>query len=211
MGTLPAFQRRGIGQAILDQILSWLDAHGCPVAVLDASAAGAPLYSHRGFVDDGTTGLFRRETAVVTEPPVSRAEPMRPSNLPEVLAFDGSIFGADRAAVIASFLADDPEWALLARGESGEVAGYLFAQTQRLGPWAARNGSAAEALLATAVSLPFDGPPVVLAPGANPHVASLLARYGFSLQRELRHMYFGEHPPRQDRVHIYGQASFAIG
>jgi GNAT superfamily N-acetyltransferase len=210
MGVHPSRQRHGIGKTILNTILSWLEMVECPIAVLDASAAGAPLYSGSGFIDDGTTSLFQRH-AEPTRSQHDGVTRVRKGDLDELSAFDSPYFGADRRRVLARFFADDPERALLVRDEDGRIRGYLFAQRQRLGPWVASTTDVAEALLMAGLSLDFDGPAIVLAPSQNDDVGVLLDRYGFREQRSLRHMYKGPQPARQRRRCIYGQASFGIG
>src|SRR5262245_3409659 len=44
MAVLPALQRRGIASAIMEQLLAWIAARGCPTVLLDASPAGERLY-----------------------------------------------------------------------------------------------------------------------------------------------------------------------
>jgi hypothetical protein len=192
-------------------VLSWLQTRRCPIAILDASAAGVPLYGRFGFVDDGATVFWRQDEDRIACGASKRVSRLQASELPELVRFDRPLFGADRSAVFATFLAEAPERAFVMRDEAGAITGYLVGQSQRLGPWAASTRDGAEELLTAALSLLFDDPPIVLAPSVNPSVASLLSRYGFSPQRSLRHMYLGPSPPRQDRTRIYGQASFAIG
>jgi hypothetical protein len=130
----------------------------------------------------------------------------------EALArFDAPIFGAARPAIFAALLDKSPGRAFIARDADGQISSYLFAQEQTLGPWAARTPADAEALLAAALLLPFQGAPSVLVPGVNADAAKLLMRYGFSPQRSLRRMRRGgdDHPGR--RALLYGQASLAIG
>ncbi len=54
MAVHPSQQRQGIARAVLEHLLAWLQAQGCPVALLDASAMGRPLYATAGFVEDDT-------------------------------------------------------------------------------------------------------------------------------------------------------------
>ena len=210
MAVLPALQRRGIASAIMDRLLAWIAAHGCPTAMLDASHAGERLYEKLGFVDDDTVFQYFQDDCAVRPRPPERVGPLLEADLAALEAFDTPIFGASRAAVFATFLGDLPDRAFVARDESGALAGYVFAQPQTIGPWAARGPAEAEALLAAALALDFEEAPRVLIPGANSHGAGLLLRYGFSPQRALRHMRLGPAvPARRDLV--YGQASFAIG
>lgn len=211
MATHPAVQRQGIATALLDHVASWLRDRQCPVAVLDASVAGAPVYQRYGFRDQGITALFREETRGTISPPPHRVRPMSPSDIPEVVAFDSPLFGADRTAVLTASLTAAPGCAFLVRDGLGDVSGYLFARSRKLGPWTASTPADAEALLDTALTLPLEGPLTVLVPDANPHAPTLLAERGFAQQRGLRHMYLGAAAPAQDRSRIYGQTSFAIG
>lgn len=211
MAVDPWAQRRGIGRAILENVLVWLHSQGCDIAMLDASTAGVPLYVKRGFLDDGATILFQSENEVFHSAPTGRVSSMTRVDVPDVSKFDAPLFGADRTAVLSSYMIAVPDRAFLTRNERGDVTGYLIAQSQHLGPWAADTPQDAEALLGAALSLSFSGPPIALVPSANRSAQSLLSRFGFSRQRALRHMYLGPEPPSQDRSRIYGQASFAIG
>lgn len=222
VGVPPGMQRRGVGSALLARLLARLDARGCPLTLLDASEAGAPLYRRLGFVEDDTVaGLCRAEDAPPFDapsfdapggavPPLAVA-PLRAEDIPAVVAFDAPRFGADRGAVLRSYLASAAGRAFVARDGAGRIAGFLFAQAQTLGPWAAATPAAAERLLARALALPFDAPPQVLVPRANGHAFALLERAGFAEQRSLRHMRRGGAPQPSRRRHIYGQASFALG
>lgn len=211
MATHPSVQGRGIATVVLDRVVSWLKNRHCPVAVLDASVAGAPVYERYGFLDDASTGLFRRDVQEAPSAAPGHVTMMRPSDISQVARFDAPLFGADRTAVLASMLRLAPDRAFLVRDRSGDLTGYLFAQSQRLGPWMATEPGAAADLLATALALPFEGSPSVLVPSANRSAARLLETQGFTLQRALRHMYLGPAAPQQVRAHVYGQTSFAIG
>ncbi|HST87157.1 MAG TPA: hypothetical protein VLJ14_02175, partial [Ktedonobacterales bacterium] len=164
-------------------------------------------------VDDGVALLARvgAPTVDASAPGRARVDVMRLGDLAEVIAFDTPRFGADRGAVLAAYLADGVGRAFVARGERGEVRAFLFAQARMLGPWVAVTPEDAEAVLAHALALPFAGGPLVIAPEANGAALALLARYGFAAQRTLRHMRRGGGPLLERRMHLYGQASFAIG
>jgi GNAT superfamily N-acetyltransferase len=210
VSVLPAMQRRGVAQAMMAHLLGWLQGRGDPVVVLDASEAGAPLYERLGFVDDEQTLVFTLDDCAIQLRESDRVVPLREADLPALAAFDAPIFGADRAAVLRSLLAQTPGRVFVARaGEA--IDGYLFAQANTIGPWAARSVDAAEALLATAMRLGFDVPPRVLVPGSNAAAGPLLMRYGFSTRRSLRHMRLGGAGPVGRRERLYGLASFAIG
>jgi len=207
----PAKQRRGVALAMMQRLLDWFDQQDCPVILLDASEAGAPLYRKLGFVEDEKTLGFILDDCALPLHPSERVGPLRLDDLAALTAFDEPIFGAERSVVFAALLDEAPDRAFVARDADGRISGYLFAQSQTLGPWAARTPAIAEALLATVLPLPFEGAPSALLPGSNADAAKLLLRYGFSPRRSLRRMRRGgeAHPGRRGR--LYGQASLAIG
>ena len=211
VSVLPALRRRGVARAMMDYLLEWMRSHGDPVVALDASEAGAPLYEQLGFVDDEKTVVYMQDDCAVRPRASDLVAPLQPADIAAVAAFDAPIFGAERAAVFRYLRAEAPDRAFVARDGSGAVAGYLFAQSSALGPWAARSVVEAEGLLAAALRLGYDGSPRVLAPGSNGDAALLLMRYGFSPRRSLRHMRLGGAGPVGQRELLYGLTSFAIG
>jgi len=58
MYVAPAYRRRGIGKAILAQLLRDAKAHGAKASYLTASRAGAMLYPHVGFETIGQLLLY---------------------------------------------------------------------------------------------------------------------------------------------------------
>jgi ribosomal protein S18 acetylase RimI-like enzyme len=207
----PAFQRCGIGQLLMEKILAWLDERKSPNAVLDATEVGVPLYTKLGFVQEEKSLLLKQDSAVQHIGSFNFVSELRSPDLSDLTTFDTPIFGASRQAVFAAFLKEFPNRAFVARNQTGEIIGYLFAQPQRLGPWAASTMEAAEALLATALQLSFDDTPLVLVPGSNQTATALLRRYGFTQQRSLSHMRRGRSAVPDRRFLLYGMANFALG
>jgi len=221
MATRPDVRGKGIGRAVMGELLRRLDARDCPVVLLDASQAGYPLYASLGFVVDDTVDVWvgtaegvRARRTPPADAGEARVRALRAADLPTLAAYDADRFGADRRAVLASYFMDAPEWAFAAYDASGEMAGFIFAGLTRdgmLGPWIADGRDAAEALLAAALALPYDGPLNIQVPTANVGGGRLLERHGFRIDRTLRHMRRGGSPHHERRLRIYGQASFAIG
>ncbi len=212
MGVHPAFQRRGIGTVLMERLLAWLNEHSCCEVALDATPSGAPLYARHGFVEVEKSLVFHQQNTFAKHP--GSSEPisvLRSSDLALLAAFDKSLFGADRRTVFATLLSELPNRAFAARNQAGQIVGYLFAQLQNLGPWAASTPEVAEALLLTVLPLSFDGTPRVLVPGSNPIAKTLLLRYGFKQQRTLSHMRRGGSARSGSRALIYGMTNFALG
>ncbi len=70
---------------------------------------------------------------------------------------------------------------------------------------------AAEALLQSALGLPFEGPLSVHVPAGNRSALELLQRYGFEQVRANLHMGKGNREPPGQRRKIYAQTSLAVG
>lgn len=206
----PALQRRGIGDAIMRHILAWLRDRACPGALLDASPFGAPLYARLGFVTTDQTAVWRREATPTPIPTVCEGVlPLTIADLPALAAFDSPHFGAERATVLAAFLAEFPGRVLGTYETTGQLTGFCVAQPRTLGPWIATSPTCARALLASA--LPFYAePPQMFVPVSNTHAADLLTAAGFTCQRVLQHMSLGTLASRS-RQTTYGLASFALG
>lgn len=68
MSTEPAFQRRGLGRAVLAAVLRFFEDHGVSNVELHATAQGAPLYRSEGFWR-GSGGLPMRRRVWDPPPP----------------------------------------------------------------------------------------------------------------------------------------------
>ena len=211
MGVRPEFQRHGIGHALMRQLLAWLDARGTPMALLDASEAGAPMYVQLGFVQEDLACLFEHPHYTPSRSRAEHVHHLQRQDIESIADLDAPIFGASRASLFRILLADFPERAFVTRDEAGQVSGYLFAQPGRLGPWVAKRRQDAELLLQAAMSLPFEAAPVVIAPQVNAAAIELLERFGFQFMRSCRHMRRGGSNVPSWRALIYGQTSFAVG
>jgi ribosomal protein S18 acetylase RimI-like enzyme len=195
MGVDPAFQGRGIGQALLQNAIETLERDGCTTMLLDATDAGEPLYRKAGFVDEGGSYDLRGtpanavgEVALIDDPAA-------------LIAFDAEVFGANRRRAIGRLLSEP-----CARVLQCET-GFLIAQRTVLGPWVAKDPATAEALLARCEPKEYR----VMMPTENKAGLLLLQRTGFTVRREVRHMRRGLPFPRHGRAITYGQASFALG
>ena len=211
VGVLPAAQRRGIGQAVIEHVLAWIRARDIPVALLDASPAGEPLYRRLGFVADDKSDVWQHtEPRSLTQPSRASVTSLRTEDISDLVAFDRPHFGADRDNVLAALLGEFPGRACATRATSGRITGFLFTQPDKLGPWVAATPTEAGQLLHHALTLPFSTGPNVLVPGANGDAGALLRQTGFVKRRSLQHMRLGGDHPRP-RPQTYGLASFALG
>jgi GNAT superfamily N-acetyltransferase len=204
-------QRKGIGQAMLQHMLDWAEVQGISFLRLDASEAGFPLYSRFGFEVLDQALMFQPADYSPSSNFPQQVQPLRLQDIQALADFDAPIFGADRAGLFQALLTDFHDRGFAVYDASGDMAGYLFAKTRRLGPWAARSPQAAESLLQAALTLTYKGVPLVIAPGTNQAASDLLGRYGFRHVFSNRHMQRGRSDIPGQRTAIYGETSFAIG
>jgi predicted N-acetyltransferase YhbS len=226
MAVHPALQKQGIGGMLLECILRWLDGSGCPTVLLDAAPPGVPLYNHYGFVEDDVTVVLQQEREPVQKVNVVLGVPdvvrgnygMSGANsgsyareLPALFTYDAPLFGSDRASLLASYWADDPQRVFIAQNGLRQITGYLIAQSSVLGPWVANTVDDAEHLLVNALTLSFKNRPGMFVSARHENALRLFARYGFSQQRTLSHMRRGQNVQRGRATTLYGQASLGLG
>ncbi len=203
-------QRQGVGLALMRYVLAWIDSRRLASVLLDASEAGQNLYEKLGFIAYDRTYVFRQRGIMQVHETSRRIEIISVREMDELVAWDAEAFGAPRADVLGALLNAFPGRAVMLRNERNQIAGYVFAQRNRIGPWIARRSEDAEVLLRAALSLPYDGAVSVVAPEINRSAVELLARYGFSPVRINRHMGRGNEGSRK-RENIYGQTSLGMG
>ncbi len=211
MAVHPDAQRRGIGLALMQHLLSWIDKQKVPLVLLDASEAGEPLYKKLGFISYDRTYVFQRTVMPTGCKANADLRPLSTGELDEVLKWDAEVIGGDRRKVLLALLAHFPGRAFMMLDEHGHVTGYIFAQRSRIGPWLAQNPRDAERLFQTALSLPYESTVSVVVPQVNAPAIELLKRYGFERARTNRRMARGSTAPRDQRTKIYAQTSLALG
>ena len=228
MAVHPALQKQGIGGMLLERILRWLDISGCSTVLLDAIPSAVPLYNHYGFVEDDITLVLQQEKEPVRSVNVVLGIPdvVRRSygvsggrdksgpyagELPALFAYDAPYFGGDRATLLASYWADDPQRVLMTKNALRQITGYLIAQSSVLGPWVADTVEEAERLLVHALTLSFKNRPGMFVSARHEDALRLFERYGFMQQRTLSHMRRGEKVQRGRYTTLYGQASLGLG
>lgn len=207
----PSVQRRGIGEALMRQILTWGKERACPTMLLEANEQAVSLYERLGFFKENRTLQVRLdEPHEPTELP-PHVTVLQERDLPELVAFDALYFGTRREKIFVSHLLRNPGRAFVTRSEKGNITGYIFAQPHSLGPWVASTQEDAERLLIRALALSFHGGPSNTLPAENEDGRRMLKQYGFSEFPPSRHMCYGPPVQAMQRRAIYGQASMAIG
>lgn len=145
-------RRRGIGGAVLDEVLSFLESEGCSGLELFATPSGRPLYASRGFRLEGEMGSAEIAAHVPLDPePDIAVRDARVGELDALVAWDAARFGGTRRSLLAAAI-DDPVRPLLVARRDREVGGiaWLRPDEARIGPFVADDPAIATALLAAA-------------------------------------------------------------
>jgi GNAT superfamily N-acetyltransferase len=209
VATLPEFQRQGIGTQVTEFLSDVLGTHGC-APVLDASAAGGPVYERMGFADRGLTTVMGY--AGDSDSPAANFEEcgaLIPDDLDEVVRFDAPRFGANRGQLLAKAVGQHPGRAIVLR-RRGRVAGFLVGQESTLGPVVTDTSESLTSLITAALRLDWATPPRINVPSESGHLATL-QRLGFEVRRELRHMRRGIQVLPGRRESIAAQISLGEG
>ncbi len=205
------FHRQGIGFALMQHLLAWLDGQGVKQVLLDASLLGQPLYEKLDFLAFGQVYVFQRKNGL--PPPQKSADIQRLSHqhLDLVTATDAQAFGTNRSLLLGALLEAYPERGFVLQDGKRGITGYLIAQERTIGPWVSQTKPGAGLLLQAALSLPFSGPVSVVVPEENVEAVRMLQNFGFEIARRLRHMIRGLEPPARQREKVYGQVSLSLG
>ena len=209
----PSHRRRGIGAAILEAIVDFLDGRGCTRLELSATDMGRPLYEQYGFTlaEPGVSAVVPRQAHAEAQSAATLTD-AGPATLAELGAFDAPRFGGDRSPLIASMLADAARPLVVARSE-GAVAGWAWVRpdAERVGPLVADTPEVAAALVGDALRrLPTARTVRLNLPGANRAGVARLRRLGAELESWSGRMARGPQVPRREDT-IYGTAVGALG
>ncbi|MGH2402178.1 MAG: GNAT family N-acetyltransferase [Candidatus Limnocylindria bacterium] len=205
-------RRQGIGAAVLQAVIGFLEGSGVVRLELYATNDGRPLYERHGFQTSGSS-LFasvpRGSLAPADRGPVSEAEPR---DAPEVAAYDAPRFGGDRSRLLQRML-DDRERPLLVARARDRIVGYgwLRPDGERLGPLVADTPDVAISLMAEAFErMPSAELLSLNLPSANRDGAERLTALGAELEPWDGRMARGPQVPRRDET-IYGNLVGALG
>ena len=146
-------ERRGLGRRLLRHVL---DQAPTAAAFLTATEQGRPLYEGLGFKAVGqlTTlyGAFTGEQPPGALPAGAVVRPATAADLPDILAYDLPVFGADRTFLLAR-LPSFAEQLLVARAADGRLTGFAACRPNRpstfVGPLLAEDETTAAQLITT--------------------------------------------------------------
>ena len=185
---------RGIGKALVEHVLSFVDQHGATSVRLDATSLGQPLYERLGFVPQYP--LMRFGGTLSFEAPL--ADVRIDSDIIEaaeidyaaILKLDQSITGTDRRTFLHALFNERRKDVRIIKHD-GEIEGYVTVRqgsdALQIGPCIA-TADAAEALLADAAHR-YAGQRVYVDVPVSNRAADLFAeQFGLEPQRTLMRM-----------------------
>lgn len=187
-----AVRGRGIGTALMEHALAWLEGQGVRSVRLDATPLGQPVYEKLGFVAEYR--LARYQGTLPPPAAAAQAAALRPEDVEGVLQLDRHVTSTDRRKWICRLMEEWPEaMRVLRRG--GEVVGFVGARrgavATQIGPCLAAGGVGP--LLGADAWARFAGQPVFLdVPLGNRAAVALAEGMGLTVQRHLLRMGRGE-------------------
>ena len=189
---LPERRRGGIGTALLQKGIAYIESRGTKAVRLDATPMGKKLYDTLDFQDEYHLERKQGFAAAQKCPELPR---MSASDLADVIAFDEPIFGANREPMLRTLFEQHRELCFFRRGENGAVDGYVMARpglnAYQIGPWIATSPEVAESLFATALNALAGSPVFLDVPLVREAPADIVARYAFETQRPFIRMFRG--------------------
>lgn len=181
----------GIGKALLQKAIDYLDSQDIPCMKLDATPLGKPLYEKLGFVAEYDIERWMLARAV---PPPTHGARNQTQNLDDVLALDRELFGADRSQLLRSIAQSNPQFAQHHK-RGGKLSGYAFGRrgslADQLGPWTARDQATAADLLDQFLERSPRELVFVDCLKSNPWGIQLVKKRGFTFSRPLTRMFRG--------------------
>jgi ribosomal protein S18 acetylase RimI-like enzyme len=120
-----SFRRRGLGKALLERALEFLDHAGVDTVRLDATPLGQPLYERLGFREQFR--LARYAGTPSPGPAVNAVEPARPEDWPALASLDAEVTGTDRRRVLDRLFAENPAAVRMVRRQDRPF-GFLTAR-----------------------------------------------------------------------------------
>ncbi|HEV2919878.1 MAG TPA: GNAT family N-acetyltransferase, partial [Actinomycetota bacterium] len=189
VAVVPGHRRAGLGGALTEAILQFLEGRGVATALLHATALGRPVYERLGFVPEAAyltlTGPTRPRSP--GDPPV---RPGRPADLDAVLALDRSATGEDRRRLLTALW---PTGGLVA-GDRRPLGYHLASPWRPGGAVVAADPRAGLALLEALRATPGDEVAISV-PAANTPAVQSLEEAGFAERSRTIRMHRGPRIP----------------
>jgi GNAT superfamily N-acetyltransferase len=190
VAVVPGHRRAGLGGALTEAIVEFLEGRGVTTVLLHATALGRPVYERLGFVPEAAYLTLTGPTR-----PPSPGDPSlragRQSDLKAVLALDLAATGEDRRRLLTALW---PTGGLVAGG-NGRLLGYHLASPWRSGGAVIATAPEAGLVLLDAVRVAPGDEVGISVPAANTPAVQSLESAGFSERYRTVRMHRGPRVP----------------
>jgi GNAT superfamily N-acetyltransferase len=190
VAVVPGHRRAGLGGALTEAIVEFLEGRGVTTVLLHATALGRPVYERLGFVPEAAYLTLTGPTR-----PPSPGDPSlragRQSDLETVLALDLAATGEDRRRLLTALW---PTGGLVAAGD-GRLLGYHLASPWRSGGAVIATDPEAGVVLLDAVRVAPGDEVGISVPAANTPAVQSLESAGFSERYRTVRMHRGPRVP----------------
>ena len=207
----PEKRGTGVGAALMEAAIHYLEDRGARTIKLEAVTEAAPLYRRLGFVDAFDSLRFRGIPQRNGKKPrkIETVSVIDEADIDEIAEFDARCFGANRLSILKSLHSDFPQYCFYAK-ENQRTNGYIMARKTLnglwLGPWVSTGSQVAELLFSKLLeAIEEDGKDMRLGfPAVNTNAIKLVEKYGFHLVGKSIHMIRGDRKNQGDLACIYG-------
>ena len=202
----PETRGRGIGAALMQHAIDYLESTGTKSIRLDGVPRAVPLYRRLGFRDEYWS---LRYTGTATRHSENTCKPMMKENLGAVSELDLSVFKAPRREILEYVYGLNPELCFTAY-DCDELGGYIMAKhgkdNVKIGPWIVKPGYAeqAEKLLYSVMNQCVGSKIWVGVPEGNGSSVKILEKLGFDALPSSLRMCYGDCSVVEDVKCVYG-------
>lgn len=207
-----SFRRRGIGRALVEHALRYLESLRVPTIRLDATPLGRPLYERLGFSLEYHVTRFSGLPAPWNITCDATVRVATDNDLDEVCQLDRLITGADRRQLLAAWWKDRTIEKQVAE-EGGHLRGYALSRpgirARFIGPILGQ-GDAAIRLLYTLLSKQVHVPTYIDVPEFQEDCRRIVEAAGLVPERPLYRMWLGVRP-REMRACLWASSGPECG
>ncbi len=190
----PEFRRQGVGHRLMSTAIEALA--GIPRVKLDATPDGKKLYDRMDFQDEYLLHRMIARLVIPRDTPAAGVRPMRPDDLPAVIAADQAAIGAAREALLTSLFQRAPHLAWISTAApTAFCLGRTGAQFTQIGPVVAPDPNTAQNLVHAALAALGGQPALLDVPDFQADLRETLKTRGFMDQRTLMRMGWKTPPP----------------
>lgn len=214
----PSKRKMGVGTALLEKSIQYLQNYHIPCIKLDATPMGKKVYEPLGFVEEYEV---RRYQASGSASGMNKSrkysieiKSIKPEHIDLFAEWDANIFGANRRKVIEGMSQRNPELCLCYIGDR-QIKGYIMAhkghEAYQIGPFLADDNEVAEALFIKVMEK-LEGQKVFVdVPVPNKKALEMVEGYDFTIQRSFCRMYLGQNLFPGQTNKVYGTSGAEKG